>query len=342
MIKMIVLPKKLGLDEMLSLWVLKNFGERVFPGVTAAKIVNRKTDIMLDPTEFMLNSNGLDQAASLLEAIVAVCRCEGDPVLGKFLRFYGGDVGNFFAVAFRHIARSETPTKVIAWGMQTLDALFADWDVIIPTVPLSAESENALARIARIGPMPAERTVKLRRSNGMEIAVEFVVGDGPFELRTPIDLVVAMDNDGTMITVLSRFSLRDVARILRVEELLRENGSERNVLIARRMWFEFSNEGIEPLAPAWYYQRSGDGNQHIITTGIKTPFTRLQVGEVVTLIRHAMDNRFQAQREHHCLKCRCTASIELPCPWHHWMLSKCRLVRNAQQKERDTARQARV
>lgn len=334
MIKTVIVSQAPSFKSILAVWALRKFGSKSLRGIKTAAVKSRKSEKAIYSDEISINTLIGDD--DRLGNIIELC---GD-VDGKLKSFFNScmdNCGQAPAVTFKQKAETLTLAKLLTWSVQTLDSFFSEFDKLekdIPTKKPEVISVGQLMRTARVGRIPPERTIKLRHPNGQEITLGFAVDSAvQFKLDNTVDLAVAITPDATSIVIMSNFSIRSLIRVLRVEELVRKQRSEKSALLASRMWREFAEEGIHPLVPTWNYNKIQQGTRHVITTGVETPFTQLQIEEIINLIRIAVDNRFQPQREHHCLRFRCTATVDLPCPWYHWMLGKCRQVRNASRKE---------
>lgn len=341
MIKSIVLPKDPGLGNMLAFWVLKRFGKGV-RGVATARVIQRKTEWPFDSTELALNRATLKEGESLLDAVLSLCKLE-DAVLQNFLQFCYADTESKLLTEFSRETKELTLAKLIAWSMAKFDESFARFKEARPAFQKSHsvfKPEHKLMVAARVGRIPPERTIRLQRPNGEMIVFGFAIDNGKFKLDDGVDIMFIMrGDDATGYTIMSRFSIRGVARALRIAEFMRANRSKANFARISNIWKDLSEVGIHWLAPQWLYEKRESGLHHVVSTGISTPRTFLQVGEMITLVRNAVDNRFEPHREPRCLQFKCNSHPDFPCPWMHLNFGKCRQIRETAKKEQNTVEQ---
>lgn len=174
-----------------------------------------------------------------------------------------------------------------------------------------------------------------RDAQGNEYKLIVISSDDPFAVkyarsqsREKDTLVVQKMSTGHVTVVSSGPALTELAKILRVEELLARGGkwdpspADLNTLY---------NTGRIPYSPAWHL---GD-TRRLLTNGSPNDRsyspTELSFERIKDCLKIAMNyGRFEPSRSHYCRGGTCLhVGSNNPCPWYGWGLLRCAGVRDA-------------
>ncbi len=337
MIRNIIVPKVLDEQTLVTLWLLKSFGKKHFKGADNAKVTSRSVLEAVYKGDLVLVPEGLKQCAGiegdLVTKVVSKLGLEDNQALLRTIGFFlKSDQGNGVRAMFSLIASTFSEARSISWFMQCIEAKY-DEQCSVGNIELENLTDAVAPEIAEAAKNDVaefSRVIQVKRPDGNDIKVGLVVSQDGKTLAGGLDLLVVQNPVNYGISILGRFSLRDVARILRIEEATRRSGM--STPYARHCWREFSETGVHDKVPQWEYVI--DGGTHRICSGINGgQLTTLRIDEVTNLVRIAVDNSFMLYRANKCRQQVCTGSFENPCPWYRWNLTKCRGVRGTMLKE---------
>lgn len=329
-IKTIIIPGNLSFEIVLAHWVLKKFGEQTFPGISSASVKVRKSKAAKNPEEFSMVGELSNGEKSIVETAIKKCRCGNDAALKRIMRscFYG-KIGPI-VLAAEHVVASLTPLKAVEWVSIMLDAVYEENWKFYPSDEYLSRLKGALLmqNALQIGEAPVEREITFRSPTFGDLKMAYVASSQPSEMRQETDLQVSLNPADCSVVIMCRFSARDIIKILRVEELKKAK------IYRAETRSGIAFEGIHPDAPQWSYEKMGDAveHYHVITTGVTTPLSSLSIGEILSLVRFAIDDRFDFERRSYCSKSYCVSTAQDPCPWYHLMLNKCCIIRISAQK----------
>ncbi|NTU98449.1 hypothetical protein HGA64_00355 [Candidatus Falkowbacteria bacterium] len=331
MIKTIIIPKKHDEELLLALWILKTFGKKVFNGVDTARVVSRSVLNQVRDTDFVLAAEhvpGCDKGAEgLVPGLVRLLGCESDEALSQVVRFFTPSEqqsakGRCLNEVLRLVAATSSDVMTANWFMQCVEAKYEEF---------SLQGKDKVERqLSQAGDLPEySRIIRVRRLSGQEARVGFLIAKEASYLDDDLDMAITQHPTCLDISIISNFPLYDVARVLRIEEAIKQ--ASMDMTTARKRWREFSDVGVNPDVPQWSYAVDG---LHVITSGNSGDLTALRFDEVCTLARLAIDNSFHLHRANMCHQQVCTGTLDNPCGWYRWNLTKCRGVRSTMRRER--------
>lgn len=333
------------LDEIVAIWLLRMFGEVLFPGVSGARLEYWSADQIKESVEKLEEEGVLlvgigggrfdehptvDQdrktgecAATLVAEALGLMEA---PDLKKILGFVvqvdlKGSSSPFDLSAVTKVmytAYPEDPDLVVEWATRAIVAKYEEQKRFF------SSTKEEFERRARheITPGPKLAPVKL-------VVIQSDDGQVNQYARSAYggccDVIVQQTSTGN-VQIYSRkqsgIMLRDAIRMIRIEEM-RCKGIDPEC-----SWDELGAEGTIRGAEEWFYQESGQ----MLLNGSKTaqgvPPTNLSLEEIRAIIKAAINPRaFEPDRTLDCTGGYCSATRRNPCPWYAYGLSRCRKIR---------------
>jgi len=343
------------LDEIVAIWLLNRFGEKVFPGIS--EITNPYKIQYLSGNRFPKSSEEYEAEGMLLigtgggrfdehpsedgkrkedkcaaTLVADALGLSSDPAFDQILRSTANNdlKGAGEPMGMAHIAkvrleRGDHPGKVMEWVFEGLDAMYENQKTF------HHETAVSFANIAEVKTVPGpkgEIKVAIVRSDNPQMSTyaRSLVGGGAA-------IVLQLKSTGH-IAVMNNQKLglktTDLIRMIRVGE------RQKNNVTTPVDWKTLEAEGnnVEG-AEVWWYQL---GTGAILNGSPSVPNiapTKLTVEEIFEMVKIAMDlNYFEPSRSANCLKGKCTSSQKNPCPLYNLGLTRCRVIRAKNYEER--------
>lgn len=350
-VNLIVTHPRPHLDEIAALWLLYQYGDKMFPGVEQANIeiwgdngwckgkspedCEREGILLLgvgggrfdehpDPVRNTSGRPG-ECVTTLVAKELGVI---DDPPLRQLINFVaqkdikgvgnGWDLGTM--INLMHEAHPDNPVRVINWAME---ALFAQFDTQRKFFACGPEFDDR------------GRVLEVQLNSGDKVKIAVVESDNPkmgaFCRSRQIQAAVVIQRRSTGHVVIfpnswhqknMRLSLVEVVRVLRILE------QEFAGRVITTNWRTLENYGTVPGVANWYFQE----NSQLILNGslardeVKptvVPF-KLLANTVANVLNR---DSFEGSRAKQCRRGTCSHNPQSPCRWHKWGLDRCRVIR---------------
>lgn len=343
------------LDEIAAIWLLRKFGEIIFPGISTAKILfwnnggktpDGRTAEDYEREGILLVGVGggfLDEHATAAQerkegecATTLVAKALGvddDPTLKKILKFVvnndikGGEqpFGLASLVKLLHQQYSEDPNKVIDWAVMGIEAEYCN------QLEFLGSTREEFKRMAVIEEIigPAGKMFKMAsfESDNKQMSKFARSMHG-----CCADVVVQRKSSGKTQVFTNKktgLTLDEVAKMIRIAEMQKKGR------VITSDWKKLSAEGSIPGAEEWHFHIEGQMllNGSLTATGV--PPTKLTLDEIVDIVRAGINpSAFEPTRASECTKGNCTSTQKRKCPWYPYGLLRCRQVRLEMKKKR--------
>lgn len=341
----IVTHERPHLDEIVAIWLLRKFGEQMFPGIDTAKVVFWKTGgvtpdgrtaeeyeadgVLLvgvgggqfdeHPTTNGERKQG-DCAATLIAKAIGV---EDDPALELLLKYVvdndtkgaGHPLDIAHLATLLHQRYPNNPEKVMEWVTEGIEAKYREqyefWT-------LTREEYERVAEVEEVwGP------------DGRTLTMVTVVSDSEqmskfARFRGAAVVIQKRSSGNVQIFTNKRFGLvlYDVAQMLR----LAEQETKSNVVTTD--WKTLAAEGKVEGAEEWFFHEKLQALLNGSSTAKDVPPTRLTLDIIKEVVRIGINpDVFEASRAPDCRRGICTATASDPCSWYSWGLHRCRKIR---------------
>lgn len=347
----IVTHWKPDIDEITAQWLLKKFGQKMFPGAENARVVFveagsqnyrgrtaeecEKDGILMigvgggrfDEHPNGGNSRKEDECAATL--VAKALGVDENPALGRILQY---------------VARSDLKGHTQPFE---LAALTKDLNALYPDTP-----RRVTGRISELLEAKYHQQVAFwsNAQQALDGAITFEVFEGPSgpiklaiarsdnpeaskfarsEAGGGADIVIQHQTRGNTQVFINRksgkgiISLRDLARMVRIEEQ-KLKGS-----FLVRDWNLLAVEGKIEGAEEWYYHPEGEMLLNGSLTAPNVPATKISLERLIELTRIAFSGDFELSRAAICRQGRCNSTFQNPCPWFDWGMDRCRRLREA-------------
>jgi hypothetical protein len=333
------------LDEIVAAWLLKHFGDKLFPGVSKARIVfwghggmtpdGRLVEEYLAQGILPVGVAGslLDEhpkgdgerakqktcAAKLTAELLGVA---DDPALQQMLRYVldkdtHGTAAPFdlaHLVKCMHEANPRHPKVVINAIWQMLDAKYHEQQEFWTTAMKEMEKAEWFS---------------IRGANG-EIRVCVVKTDCaqvPKYARSAqgggAHIVIIQNSQGNVQILTDhaqKLCLDDLARLLRLAEQHAADGIK-----SKSRWRDLEAEGTQF---GWHYHRHGRMLLNGSSTANKVAPTKIEFGLIKALVKLALDpDLYEPDHAPECKLGKCTATEKNPCQYHYFGLNRCQELR---------------
>jgi len=335
------------LDEVAAIWLLKKFGEEVFPGVAEAPVeylanggetpdgrnaeeYEREGTLLIGvgggrfDEHPRANGNGEKKENECAATLVAeALGIAGDPALEQILKnilktdLKGGsqilDLATL--VKLLHQQCPERPDLVMEWTFVGLEAKYQEqrrfWGA----------TKEEFQRSAQVK--------KMQGPNGEPVNVVIAQSDneqmGQFA-RSPhganAAVVIQKRANGQVQIFTSKkqgVCIEDAVRIIRIEEQSVKDEWKTTD------WKDLVAEGKVAGAEEWYYHKEGRMLLNGSTTATDVPPTKLSLEDITRAVEIGLDTT--AFRFERCAAEGCRSSRQRQCRWYDWGLGRCRTVR---------------
>lgn len=333
------------LDEIFAIWLLRQYGEEQFPGISTAPVEywdaemaeTSADDHLADGTLLVGVGGGrFDEhpregskrkaghcASSLVAAALGVGE---DEALQRMLDYiinddlHGSNNHHDLASIVVTLNREhpDDPQLVNDWATTAIQALLAHQLRFFEEVRTEYE-EKAHVVCARWHRNKL-RIVSIESDNLQIVSYARSKHGG----RAAI-VIVRKSNGQTAImsNPLMDLKLNDLARIVRVAEQRAKGGQ-----LTTRRWKDLEAEGTIAGAEEWYYQLGGEMLLNGSPTHPEVPPTHLTLQELTELAKIAFSSRvFEPERQETCRAGTCSNSATYPCPWYDFGLARCKTIR---------------
>ncbi|MCC7004513.1 hypothetical protein IT397_01165 [Candidatus Nomurabacteria bacterium] len=359
-IEKVAVHERPDLDEILGLWLLKKFGQSLFPGIEKAEIifwglgeVANFNEAEWPNTKFIgVPRSKLDEhptsdsvrkkdecAATLIFQELMRAHCIDDlsaEALQRLLAFTKDEDINAgrgeyelpSLVKTRHQSNPEDPQGVIERTLADITDIYK-------------RQYDFLSKVREEFVMKTERNVVCLRE-GYEVNVGWIRSD-----QEDLDKASRMKSNGDFavfiqfrssgnwqITTNIRHGVRlnEVVRVLRYEEQKKRYGKQG---VVTWNWDDLEREGTVEGCLNIYYQPKGE---MILNGSKKHPNvepTVLTLEEIVKIVLETLDYKsFEPSRCAKCLQGKCTSTRVTPCEWFERGLRRCRKLQQFRKEVR--------
>ena len=352
MYKYIVTHNRPHLDEIAAIWILKKFGEQIFPGISTAQLIfwetggqtpNGRSAQEYDNEGYLLlgvgggrfdEHPGDDQRKKEECAFTLVMRALGlidEPYFEKIITFVKNNdlkgAANPFDLAqitqSLHQQHPNDPHKVIEWVSIGLESKFQEqihfWTV----------TKNEFIDKAKIEEIPGP---------GFTIKLVTIISDDEqiskfarSEQGCNAGIIIQRKTSGNVqIFTNQKFGLRlhDVVQMIRREE------QKIKGKIITSDWKTLCIEGRVEGAEEWWYVEKMQCLLNGSTTANNVIPTLLTLEKIVEIVKIGINPQlFEPVRSDKCEQGICNSTNRNPCPWYNYGLSRCRKVRFEQSKK---------
>jgi hypothetical protein len=353
-VKKIVTHKWPHVDELFAIWLLRNFGENTFPGVSTAEIEYWSTggltpdgrtagDYENEGTLLIGVGGGhFDEhpgaeegrkeekcAATLVAEALGISEF---PELEKLLKFVSNNdlkgSASPFDIAYLpkvlHQQFPNDPQKVMDWVFVGFEAKYFEQRRFF------IETTDEFWRVTQI-----ERVIG---PHGEALMVAVISSDNPdmskfarSEYGCRAAVVIQKRSDGhIMVSTNQKYGLRihDIVKMLRVreQELEVEAGELKpNEVVTN--WKELMKEG-RIGTKRWWFQEKIQNIFNGSLTATDVPVTRISLEDILEIVLTGLDpKRFEPSFSANCLQGKCLSSSRNKCPWYKFGLSRCGTIR---------------
>jgi len=346
------------LDEMVAIWLLYRFGEKIFPGVsesahpdliqylkTGGQLPDGRTTADYENEGMLLIGVGggrfdehpsegsgrkKDQCSATL--IAEALGLSNKPEFEKILKMTSDNdlKGSADPFGIAYIAKSMhdqevDPAAVLRWVFFALDVKCAEQRKFHYETRLEFSVSASIKKIS--GPFGSEISIAVVKSDNSQMsnfARSKYGGEVSIVLQRRSTKNVAITNN-------QKFGIKmtDLVRMIRVAERKSKG------IITPMDWKLLEAEGRVEGAEEWWYQEKTGAILNGSPTATDVSPTKLTNKELVELIKIAMNPKsFEPKRLIHCLAGKCNSSKKNPCPWFDYGLLRCRATRAKQYAEK--------
>lgn len=333
-------------DEILGIWLLRRFGEQVFPGIGNAKIEfwgtggstpdsrsaqeYEQEGILLigigagrfDEHPAVNGERKEDECAATL--IAEALGLKDEPAFEKILNFaLNSDLKadnhpfNIASIAKAFFQQTSNPEKVIGWVIRGIEVKYQEQ---LQFFDVAREEFEKNAEIEEIpGPGRMLKMVSIVSDNSqMSKFARSIHG-------VNADIVIQKQPSGNVQIFTSAKSgliLYDVVQMLRLTE------QELKGDIRTTDWKLLSAEGRVEGAEEWFFQIQGQMILNGSLTATQVPATKIPFDIIKGIVRIGVNpQRFEPKLANHCKLGACMTSLRNRCPWYNFGLKRCRQIR---------------
>lgn len=336
------------LDEIAAIWLLRKFGEAVFPGISTAKIIywnnggktpdgrtaedyEREGMLLIGVgggrfDEHPTDKNERKEDECAITLVAKALDVNDDPALKSILEFVINNdlkgVGQPFGLAslvkLLHQQYPEDPNKVMDWAMMGIEAEYHK------QLEFLTSTKEEFERVAKIEEMvgPKGKVIKVASFTSGNKQMSMFARSAHGCLA---DVVIQQQLTGNIQIFTNKkagITLYDVAQMIRIAEMRKKDQ------IATSDWKKLSAEGSVPGAEEWHFHVEGQMllNGSLTANGVQA--TRLTLDEIVDIVRAGINpSAFEPARASECTKGNCASTQKSKCPWYAYGLPRCRQVR---------------
>lgn len=352
-IERIVTHEKPHLDEICAIWLLRRFGEKMFPGINEAKISFTSTggqlpeDVSAEDLEkggilpigtcggrldehpsFDAKSKENECASTLVAKHLGI---DDNPALEGILQFVlQGDTkkgtGHPFDLAkitnSLHRQHPERPGDVIRWTTVGIEAKYCDQLKFLSKTKKEFEQKAEVENITG----PGGRTLKMvtivtdnEQMNGFARSKH----GGEASIVIQKGFSGRMEGNVQIFTnARHKLTLHDIVQMLRIAE----QGKKGKTVTTD--WKELAEEGRVAGAEEWWFFSKGGMILNGSLTAQDVMPTKIPLEEIQMMVRLGVNpNAFEPKRAPNCKQGKCSSSRDNQCPWYKWGLHRCRKIR---------------
>lgn len=335
----------LHFDEPFAIWLLRNFGEQVFPGINTAKIkswgTGGKSPDGRSALEYEregilpvgIGHGRFDEHPSVNGkrkehecAATLIAKALGlidEPALQELFEFaLSSDCkpnGHPFDIA--NLAKAShqgplSPEEIMDWVMKGIQIKYDQQFRFFDAVRKEFEENAKIEEIQ--GPKRILTMVSIV-SNKSQINNFARSAQG-----VKADIVIQQQPSGnTQIFTNARSGLilYDVAQMINLAE------QEADGKIKITKWEILSAEGMIPDG-RWFFLQKGQMLLNGSITAPEVPPTKISFEKIKEIVRIGVDpQRFEPKRKEYCKSGTCRANMRNRCPWYKFGLNRCRKLR---------------
>lgn len=335
------------LDEILGIWLLRKFGEKVFPGISSAKIefwgtggqspdgrsakeYEREGVLLIgvgggrfDEHPAVNGERKKEECAATLIAKDLGLRDE--PTFEKILNFAvnsdlkaaGSHPFDIASIAKVFYQQTSDPQEVIEWVMKGIEVKYQEQLQFFELTRKEFEDKAEIEEIQ--GPGRMLRMVSIVSNNVlMNKFARSIHG-------VNADIIVQKQSSGNVqifTNAKSGLVLYDIAQMLRLTE------QELKKDIRTKDWKLLSVEGKVEGAEEWFFQVQGQMLLNGSLTATNVPATKIPFERIKEIVRLGVNpQRFEPRNAEHCELSVCMSTMKNSCPWYKFGLKRCRQIR---------------
>jgi len=354
-ISKIITHDKPHLDELVAIWLMKRFGESIFPGVHSAAIEYDVSDqkrsafseltnggLMIgcgggDFDEHPYGANGVRKENECATTLVAkALGIKQDPRLQRLFRFVCENdlkgINHAFDLAdlIPQLQRNCDPHTVTYLIFTILDTHLQSQKTFIEA---GGEFHQKAKIITTIGNKKA-LTIASICSDNPKIADYARSNDGG-----KANLVIVKNSKGNIAIISNKYHppnsshIADLAKVIRLHEQAAKisKGILKKILTAN--WQTLEKEGKVSGAEEWHFHPQ---SQSILNGGERFPEhpTNLTLEQIENFSLICLSpGVFEPNRKNDCEQGRCTSTPDNPCPWYDFGLGRCKKIRFSQNQK---------
>jgi len=344
-IERIVTHKNPHLDEIVALWLLRRFGERVFLGASRAPLwtIEITHNLPEKENELLIGvgggrfddhyKNGKRKKGECAATLVAdALSIRNDPALSLILeetrKADTNRVSSMFHLAnlvkVWHRTHPENYQEIIDLVFRFLESVYIEQQSFFFETKQEIEKNGKLEEI-RGGQGKIVLAVVVSENSQVSAAARKFFGAGVIIQKNPQTGHVQIFTNHK-----DHIRLNDVARVINIREQELDEG------VRITDWNLLEQEGQIP-GGRWYYFKKGEMLLNGGPNARNVPPTRIPLEEIVRLVKMALDPKcFETTRALLCSEGVCSSTPENPCPWYKFGLTRCRKIRfrESQSKQR--------
>jgi len=335
-IERIVTHKNPHLDEIVAIWLLRRFGDRVFLGASEAPLwfIDITHDLPEKEEEILIGvgggkfddhcKNGKRKKGECAATLVAdALSIRDDPALGLILKETLKADSNKVNSTF-HLANlvkawykiyPEFYQGIMDLVFRALEIIYIDQQFFFSETRHEIEKKGKFEEIR--GPQgKIVLAVVVSENSQVSAAARKFFGAGVIIQKNPQTGHVQIFTNHK-----DHIRLNDVARVINIRE------QELNEGVRITDWQLLEQEGQIPDG-RWYYLKKGEMLLNGGPNARNVPPTRIPLEEIVRLVKMALDPKcFETTRVLLCSEGVCSSTPENPCPWYKFGLRRCREIR---------------
>lgn len=335
----------LHFDETLAIWLLRKFGEQVFPGISTAKIKSWGTGgttpdgrsareyeqegILLigigngrfDDHPDVNGERKKHECATTLVAEALGLRDE--PVLKEIFEFAvssdrraANHPFDIASIAKDSYQQTSNPEEIMDWVMKGIQIKYEKQLRFFDAVKKEFEQNSKVEEIQ--GPGRMLKMVSIvsdnAQMNNFARSIHGVKADIVIQKRPSGNVQIFTNAKSGLV-------LYDIAQMIN----LAEQEAEGEVKITD--WKILSSEGMIP-GGRWFFLQEGQMLLNGSLTAPGVPPTKISFEKIKEIIRIGVNpKRFEPKREERCKLGKCTATMRNRCRWYKFGLHRCRQIR---------------
>jgi hypothetical protein len=332
-------------DEVLAVWLLKKFGEKMFPGVSQAKLTFHNNGISLSSEEYEkkgillvglgggrfdehpANGNGRKEGECAATLVAAALGLKDDPVLQPLLRYVVNcDLkGNSHPFDLSSVLKQllqqnpQEQQEAVDWVFTGIEAKFQQQLNFLNV----CKEDLANGEIEKIPGRKGILTLVTVKSDSPEMS-RFARS----QFGCEADIIIQQNKLGNVqifTNAKSCLKMYDVVQMIRLRE------QQIKGKISTWDWKTLSSEGKIPGAEEWFFHEEGQMLLNGSLTASNVPATKIPLEEIKALVKAGVNpQEFEPKRAHQCGQGHCTSTPNLSCNWYAFGLRRCRQVRYQQ------------